>query len=280
MANSKKAIDKNYLLTQFKNFDSELLSKKYSSKEDVTEIEKAVFVDTNIFETESTNDFSIFNYAYSFYWKYNNTSIKVGDILVIKKDLTLSGTYTLNNTTYNTTVTLPKGNYRYLSEFVEAGGAIRGIFVADMELSFFDPSSSNYGKYWQTFESKNISKLDEFEAEVDKEFNLIVSDIAEWFPSEFIYIYLAQYFYLQKISLYVNINIAKENSLLLLSNGFSFVKDYQPSCVWCDSLSNTKEYIDDKSIIEENKNKKYWRIYDCGRRLLRYENNTEKGGSE
>ena len=177
MANSKKAIDKNYLLTQFKNFDSELLSKKYSSKEDVTEIEKAVFVDTNIFEIESTNDFSIFNYAYSFYWKYNNTSIKVGDILVIKKDLTLSGTYTLNNTTYNTTVTLPKGNYRYLSEFVEAGGAIRGIFVADMELSFFDSSSSNYGKYWQTFESKNISKLDEFEAEVDKEFNLIRNNL-------------------------------------------------------------------------------------------------------
>ena len=115
---------------------------------------------------------------------------------------------------------------------------------------------------------------------IDKEFNLIVSDIAEWFPSEFIYIYLAQYFYLQKISLYVNINIAKENSLLLLSNGFSFVKDYQPSCIWCDSLSNTKEYIDDKSIIEENKNKKYWRIYDCGRRLLRYDNNIEKGGSE
>ena len=43
---------------------------------------------------------------------------------------------------------------------------------------------------------------------------------------------------------------------------------------------NSKEYIDDKSIIEENKNKKYWRIYDCGRRLLRYDNNIEKGGSE
>ena len=28
---------------------------------------------------------------------------------------------------------------------------------------------------------------------IDKEFNLIVSDIAEWFPSEFIDIYLAQY---------------------------------------------------------------------------------------
>ena len=34
MADNKKAIDKNYLLTQFKNFDSGLLSKKYSSKEE------------------------------------------------------------------------------------------------------------------------------------------------------------------------------------------------------------------------------------------------------
>ena len=64
MADNKKAIDKNYLLTQFKNFDSELLSKKYSSKEETAEIEKAVFVDANIFETESANDFSIFNNNY------------------------------------------------------------------------------------------------------------------------------------------------------------------------------------------------------------------------
>lgn len=178
MANSKKAIDKSYLLTQFKNFDSELLSEKYSSKEDVTKIEDAVFVgNINIFETESADDFSLFMYAQTVYWKYNNTSIKVGDVLVIKKDLTLSGTYTLYGNTYNTTVTLPKGNYRYLSEFVEAGGAIRGIFIANTTLSFFDPSSSDYGKYWQTLESKNISKLDEFETEANKEFNLIRNNL-------------------------------------------------------------------------------------------------------
>lgn len=181
MTDNKKAIDKNYLLTQFKNFDSGLLSKKYSSKEETAEIEKAVFADANVFETESTNDFSIFNNNYgpsNVYWQYNNTSIKVGDVLVIKKDLTLSGTYTdYHGTSYSTTVTLPKGNYRYLKKFVEGGGAISGIFVANTTTSFFDPSSSNYGKYWQTFESKNISKLDEFEAEVDKEFNLIRNNL-------------------------------------------------------------------------------------------------------
>lgn len=115
---------------------------------------------------------------------------------------------------------------------------------------------------------------------IDEAFNLTLSIAAEWFPTEFIYIYLARRFHSQGVLVHININTAKENSLLLLSNGFSVIKDYQPSCVWCDNLSNTKEYIDDKSIIEENKNKKYWRIYDCGRRLLRYENNIEKGGSE
>lgn len=115
---------------------------------------------------------------------------------------------------------------------------------------------------------------------IDEAFNLTLSIAAEWFPAEFIYIYLARRFHSQGVLVYININTAKENSLLLLSNGFSVIKDYQPSCVWCDNLSNTKEYIDDKSIIEENKNKKYWRIYDCGHRLLRYENNIEKGGSE
>lgn len=115
---------------------------------------------------------------------------------------------------------------------------------------------------------------------IDEAFNLTLSIAAEWFPTEFIYIYLARRFHSQGVLVHININTAKENSLLLLSNGFSVIKDYQPSCVWCDNLSNAKEYIDDKSIIEENKNKKYWRIYDCGRRLLRYENNIEKGGSE
>lgn len=182
MANSKKAIDKSYLLTQFKNFDSALLSKKYSSKEETAKIEDAVFVgNINIFETESANDFSIFNNNYgssNVYWRYNNTSIKIGDVLVIKKDLTLSGTYTdYHNTSYSTTVTLPKGNYRYLRMFSKGGGAVSGIFVADTTLSFFDSSSSNYGKYWQTLESKNISKLDEFETEANKEFNLIRNNL-------------------------------------------------------------------------------------------------------
>ena len=180
MANSKKAIDKSYLLTQFKNFDSELLSKKYSSKEETAKIEKAVFVDVNVFETESTNDFSIFNRNYGtswVFWEYNNTSIKIGDILIIKKDLTLSGTYEVSGTTYDTTVTIPKGNYRYLKKFIGMGGPVSGIFVADTTTSFFDPSSNNYGQYWQTLESKNITKLDEFKTEVDKEFNLIRNNL-------------------------------------------------------------------------------------------------------
>ena len=181
MADNKKAIDKNYLLTQFKNFDSGLLSKKYSSIEETAEIEKAVFADVNVFETESANDFSIFNNNYgpsNVYWEYNNTSIKIGDVLVIKKDLTLSGTYTnYDGTSYSTTVTLPKGNYRYLKKFIKGGGAVSGIFVANTTTSFFDPSYSEYGQYWQTLESKNIAKLDEFETEVTKEFNLIRNNL-------------------------------------------------------------------------------------------------------
>lgn len=149
--------------------------------------------------------------------------------------------------------------------------------IANMLSKFFIPDF-NYFSLKDNLLYYNDTIICSFS--VDGNFNLFIYNMVEWFPSEFIYVYLARYFYSKGISIYININIAKENFLLLLSNGFSVIANYQPSCIWRNSASNTKKYVDDKSTIEENKNKKYWRIYDCGRKLLKYENNIEKGGSE